>query len=125
MFIKDKIDKNFLYFFDQGDCVNAYDFFGAHLVKDEEGNNIACEFALYAPNAKSIEIIGEWNGFTRNKDYLNCVRIEKAKELLLNSNEKVYKISELVGYNNVDYFINKFTKVVGTTPSKFRNLSKY
>lgn len=59
------------------------------------------------------------------KDYLNCVRIDKAKELLLNSNEKVYKISELVGYNNVDYFINKFTKVVGTTPSKFRNLSKY
>lgn len=59
------------------------------------------------------------------KDYLNCVRIEKAKELLLNSNEKVYKISELVGYNNVDYFINKFTKVVGTTPSKYRNLTKY
>lgn len=59
------------------------------------------------------------------KDYLNCVRIEKAKELLLNSNEKVYKISEMVGYNNVDYFINKFTKVVGTTPSKYRNLAKY
>lgn len=59
------------------------------------------------------------------KDYLNCVRIEKAKELLLNSNEKVYKISELVGYNNVDYFINKFTKVVGTTPSKYRNITKY
>lgn len=59
------------------------------------------------------------------KDYLNCVRIEKAKELLLNSNEKVYKVSELVGYNNVDYFINKFTKVVGTTPSKYRNLTKY
>lgn len=59
------------------------------------------------------------------KDYLNCVRIEKAKELLLSSNEKIYKISELVGYNNVDYFINKFTKVVGTTPSKYRNLTKY
>lgn len=59
------------------------------------------------------------------KDYLNCIRIEKAKELLLSSNEKVYKISELVGYNNVDYFINKFTKVVGTTPSKYRNITKY
>lgn len=55
------------------------------------------------------------------KDYLNLIRVERAKELLLSSNEKVYKISELVGYNNVDYFINKFTKLVGITPSRYRN----
>jgi len=54
------------------------------------------------------------------KDYLNTVRIQKAKELLLTTHEKIYKIAEMVGYNNVDYFINKFTKEIGVTPNKFR-----
>src|SRR5699024_8805705 len=37
-------------------------------------------------------------------EYLEKVRIEKAKTLLATSQEKVYVISELVGYNNMDYF---------------------
>lgn len=86
MLIKDKIDQNFLYFLDQGDCTNAYEFFGAHLVKDEAGNNIACEFSVYAPNARSIEIIGEWNGFTRGKNYLNCIDSKGVWYLKLDGN---------------------------------------
>ena len=35
--VRDKIDGNFLYFFDQGQCYNAYDIFGAHVVKDDKG----------------------------------------------------------------------------------------
>ena len=50
-----------LYYFDQGKVTDAYQVFGAHLVKDEWGNICACEFALYAPNADKIYIIGEWN----------------------------------------------------------------
>ena len=61
MSVREKINGDFLYYFDQGKVTDAYQVFGAHLVKDEYGNMVACEFALYAPNADHIYIIGEWN----------------------------------------------------------------
>ena len=54
------------------------------------------------------------------KDYLNEVRIEKAVELLYNTDRKVYEISELVGYSNTDYFIKKFKEVKGRTPLMYK-----
>ncbi len=54
------------------------------------------------------------------KDYLNHIRIEKAKELLLNTNKRIYEIAEEVGYRDVDYFMNKFITQNGCTPTKYR-----
>lgn len=73
MSVRDKINPDFLYYYDQGKCLNAYEVFGAHLVKNEKGENIACEFALYAPNAKRVQLVGEWNGFNENQQELYCV----------------------------------------------------
>lgn len=53
-------------------------------------------------------------------DYLVQLRIEKAKELLLHSNEKIYRIAELVGYQNSQYFVTAFKKKVGFTPMEYR-----
>lgn len=58
------------------------------------------------------------------KDYLNAYRIDRAEELLMNSNDKIYKISEQVGYNNTDYFINKFVQLKGKTPLQYRKKKK-
>lgn len=73
MSVRDMIDGNFLYFFDQGQSLEAYKVFGAHLVKDDSGKNIACEFCLYAPNANRVELVGEWNDFKENQHELFCV----------------------------------------------------
>lgn len=54
------------------------------------------------------------------KDYLNAYRIEKAAELLKRSDDKIYKIAERVGYNNTDYFINKFVQLKEKTPLQYR-----
>ncbi|MDR3595954.1 response regulator [Clostridium sp.] len=54
------------------------------------------------------------------KDYLNAYRIEKASELLKRNDDKIYKIAEMVGYNNTDYFINKFVQLKGKTPLQYR-----
>ncbi len=54
------------------------------------------------------------------KDYLNMVRINKSVELLANTDMKVYEISSAVGYQSVDYFVNKFVAQRGHTPAKFR-----
>ncbi|WP_026675154.1 response regulator [Alkalihalobacterium bogoriense] len=55
--------------------------------------------------------------------YLDKVRIENAKKLLL-QNYKVYKVAEIVGYSNVDYFHSKFKKYVGISPSAYRRKEK-
>ncbi len=52
--------------------------------------------------------------------YVDQVRIEKAKELLLLDDTKVYTVSEKVGYKNVDYFHVKFRKYVNQSPAEFR-----
>lgn len=52
--------------------------------------------------------------------YVDHMRIEHSKELLLQNNYKVYEIAERVGYRNVDYFHKKFRKYVGESPAEFR-----
>ena len=52
--------------------------------------------------------------------YIDEVRIENSKELLLKQEHKVYEIAQLVGYTNVDYFHKKFRKYVGMSPAEYR-----
>ena len=55
-------------------------------------------------------------------DYLNEVRIEKSKELLKDSNRKMYQISKAVGYDNPKYFFRIFKKKTGMTPEQYREI---
>lgn len=55
--------------------------------------------------------------------YVDQVRIEEAKKLLLQDNLKVYEIANLIGYSNVDYFHKKFKKYVGTSPAEYRKIN--
>jgi two-component system response regulator YesN len=52
--------------------------------------------------------------------YLDMLRTDAAKELLQNTNMKVYKISGMVGYTETDYFYTKFKKYVGESPLVYR-----
>lgn len=52
--------------------------------------------------------------------YVDHIRIEHSKQLLLQKKFKVYEIAERVGYRNVDYFHKKFRKYVGESPAEFR-----
>lgn len=54
------------------------------------------------------------------KDYLNNYRIERAAELLIRTDEKIYLIADAVGFNNTDYFISKFVQIKGITPLQYR-----
>ena len=52
--------------------------------------------------------------------YVKDIRIEKAKELLQTTNEKIQTIGELVGYPNLHYFCRIFKKSTGMTPAQYR-----
>lgn len=53
-------------------------------------------------------------------DYLNELRIEKAKELLADAKYKTYEVAEAVGVPNSHYFSKLFRKYVGMTASEYR-----
>ncbi|MGC5772718.1 response regulator transcription factor [Paenibacillus pabuli] len=55
-------------------------------------------------------------------DYLDRVRIQKAKEML-SQGMKVYEVAEKVGYSNVNYFHTKFKKREGRSPSSYQTKS--
>ncbi len=53
-------------------------------------------------------------------DYLNDIRIEKAKELLNETDKKMYSIAKAVGYDNIKYFFRVFKRKTGITPEQYR-----
>lgn len=53
-------------------------------------------------------------------DYVTKIRIEKAKELLKDTDKKMYQISKAVGYDNIKYFFRVFKKMTKLTPEEYR-----
>ncbi len=55
-------------------------------------------------------------------EYITLVRIEHAKELLVNTNIPIADISQKVGYVNPRSFFRNFMRIVGTSPKEYRNM---
>lgn len=53
-------------------------------------------------------------------EYLNTLRIERAKELLVNIDLRIQDIALQVGYQNVNSFIRMFKRASGLTPGEYR-----
>lgn len=56
-------------------------------------------------------------------DYVARVRIEKAKTLLLDSNRRVSEVAYEVGFQSLTHFNRVFKKIVGRSPSSYRQSS--
>lgn len=57
-------------------------------------------------------------------DYVNKDRIERAKELLKNTEYPIFKIAKRIGYDNTKYFFRIFKKITGYTPDEYRQVQK-
>lgn len=64
-----------LYDFLMGQCITAYDYFGAHFTSVKKGKKkvAGVVFRLYAPMANDVSVIGEWNGWD--------VRVDKMQKI--------------------------------------------
>jgi len=54
-------------------------------------------------------------------EYLNKIRINKALNLIRNTNIPITRIAFEIGYNDISYFNKTFKKIIGMTPSKYKN----
>ncbi len=54
-------------------------------------------------------------------DYITEMRIERTKPLLRMPGLKIREIADMVGFNDVSYFIKTFKKYTGVTPNGYRN----
>ncbi|WP_164545579.1 helix-turn-helix domain-containing protein [Paenibacillus albus] len=78
------------------------------------------EYLELSPNYLSVLFKKELQlNFT---EYLNRIRLEKAKELLLGTNLKSYEIAQMVGFTDDSYFSRAFKKHTGVRPNGFRRL---
>ncbi len=80
--------------------------------------DILAEKVYLTPHYLSSIFIQE-KGIGMNK-YIKTVRMEKARELLRDTNMKISDISEKVGYSSLSYFCRSFRNEYGVTPEQYR-----
>lgn len=52
-------------------------------------------------------------------DYINIMKVKRAKALMNEGERKIFSIAESLGYENIYYFSKVFKKVTGETPSQY------
>ncbi|WP_248926068.1 response regulator transcription factor [Paenibacillus hamazuiensis] len=53
-------------------------------------------------------------------NYMNRIRIDKAKQLLLEPDLKIYQVADMVGFSSIPYFTRVFKNMTGLSPNEFR-----
>ena len=57
-------------------------------------------------------------------EYLTELRVDKSKELLRDTNESIKEICYKIGYSDPNYYCKIFKKVMGMTPTEYRDNQK-
>jgi AraC-like DNA-binding protein len=70
-----------------------------------------------------VRVFDETTGTTPHH-FLSCLRIQRAKELLLKSDSMITDVCLEVGYNSLGTFSKTFSELVGLSPQEFRAMPK-
>lgn len=96
---------------------NIQNYISANLGFDISIKDIA-EIFHYNPNYLG-RLFKKETGLSFNQ-YITLCRINKAKELLINTKQSCIEISNKIGFNNVTYFNSIFKKHTGMTPKEYK-----
>lgn len=75
---------------------------------------------LQLPYDKISKVFSQVTGSTLEK-YIILLKIEKAKEMIVNNEYNLSEISYMLGYSSVHYLSNQFKKTTGVTVSQFKD----
>ena len=98
--------------------VNVREIFTASPEKQWTVDDIADEIGL--SRSRTQHLYREYFGKAIINDIIES-RINKARQLLNNTDLFVMDIAERSGFNSVSYFTGKFRQMVGMTPEQYRN----
>lgn len=98
------------------------DYFHYHYMENISLNQLAKQYS-YSPS-HLIRCFNQTYHLSPMQ-YLKKLRVEKASQLLLNSDDTIQEIGEKVGLQIPSYFIRQFKKETGFTPSQYRSLYSF
>ena len=70
----EKLPESDLYLFGTGEARRAYLVFGCHEISSAENGRRRFRFALWAPNALSVHIVGDFNGWDRHANPMHLAQ---------------------------------------------------
>lgn len=91
-----------------------------HLADDHSASALAAELGMSESRFSRFFRKATGNTFT---DFVNRVRISRACQLLMDTDQQVTHICYEVGFNNVANFNRRFLEIKGMTPTEFRKQS--
>lgn len=89
-------------------------------------NEISLEDVAYEVNisASYLSHLFQSGLGTTYKKYISKLRVDKAKDLLVNTELSIADIAEKVGIPDANYFARIFKKYVGISPNRFRSMNE-
>ncbi|CDN44758.1 MULTISPECIES: response regulator transcription factor [Paenibacillus] len=102
----------------KGDIVKIKQYIDSRYNEDISLKSIAARFYM---NPVYLGQLFKKNYGVYFNDYLLQLRVHNAKKLLRQTEMRVYEVARSVGFDNPDYFICKFEKVEGKSPTSYRN----
>ena len=112
------LDEQAMYLFNEGSLEHAYQHFGAHFVTQQGVDGV--RFTVWAPNASSVSVIGEFNYWQRNRHFMRFHPASGVWELFIPGlkEHQCYKfaITTLTGevLDKADPFAFKMQQAPGT-----------
>jgi AraC-like DNA-binding protein len=91
-------------------------------IREHQTDDLSLEQVAKAVNTSTFYFCKRFKGATglTFTDYLSRLRIEKAKNLLLNPNLRVSEIAYEVGFQSLTHFNRVFLKIAGQAPTQYR-----
>ncbi|RUS46700.1 response regulator [Cohnella sp. AR92] len=101
----------------RSDIKQLLDYLRAHLARNLSLREAAERINMSESYLSTLFKRETGTGFT---DWINLQRVERAADLLTDTDLPSYLIAEQVGYENINYFGRIFKKLKGVSPQKYR-----
>jgi len=82
-----------------------------------DSDSLCSHFGMSRAKLYQISMANFGMGIT---EYIRSLRVKKAQDLLIDSNDSISTVAEKVGIHDYNYFTKVFKREIGMTPSQYR-----